>query len=124
MLTTKTAIWFDLVLWCAMLCLGIANGCQSPIRPNNVAEQFLRDYAVNLNGGFSKAAAAVEEGIIKTDAELLDALKHETEFARKEAAKSIDHYLEANLSNGELSSKDVTVLRDLGKQFQGVYRGR
>lgn len=123
---SKTAqLVAEVALWAAMLCLGIAVGCQT-VKPasNNVAEQFLKDYAINLSGAFIKAASEVEQQAIKTDADLLAALKTETEYARKEAAKSIDQYLEANLSNGELKPADVQVLRDLGQQFRRAYGGR
>jgi hypothetical protein len=63
----------------------------------------------------------VENGAIKTDAELLEYLQPETAQARKQAAIGIDQYLENNLSNGELKKSDVTVLRDLGQQFRGAY---
>lgn len=126
MSTNKTAqLVFDSLLLIGLLLVTVAIGCQ-PGRSgrDDVANTFLRDYAIGLSSAFLRAATEVEQGNIKTDADVLEALKSATETARKEAAIGIDTYLEEKLSNGELSRDDAKVLRDLGQQFREAYRGR
>jgi hypothetical protein len=124
--TNKTAqLIFDGLLLIGLFLMAVAIGCQSQNGPrDNVANTFLRDYAIGLSSAFLKAGSEVEQGNIKTDADLLEALKGATESARKEAAIGIDTYLEEKLSNGDLTRDDAKVLRDLGQQFREAYRGR
>jgi len=97
----------------------ITLGCTglSP-RSRTTGQEFLRQYAIGLHGAFTQAAAAVDDGGIKTDAELLEFLRPRTESARQEAAKTIDHYMEARISNGELKRSDADELRALAKMFK------
>lgn len=60
----------------------------------------------------------MDNGGIKTDAELLEFLKPRTESARQEAAKTIDQYMESHISNGELKRSDADQLQALAKMFE------
>lgn len=103
----------------AIAAAAITLGCTglSP-RSRSTGQEFLRQYAIGLHGAFSQAAAAVDDGGIKTDAELLEFLKPRTESARQEAAKTIDQYMESHISNGELKRSDADQLRALAKMFK------
>ncbi len=119
---SRAQLIFDLLMLTSLLSFGLVLGCQrGQPKVETTASRFLKDYAIGMSSAFIQAAAAVENGAIKTDAELLEYLQPETAQARKQAAIGIDQYLENNLSNGELKKSDVTVLRDLGQQFRGAY---
>lgn len=114
----KAQTLFDGFLFVGLLAVFVL-GCIGVVpKPRNEASEFLRQYAIGLHGAFSEAAAAIENGGIKTDSDLLEFLKPRTEAARIEAARTIDQYLETNLANGELSKADAVRLRTLAAQFK------
>jgi len=97
----------------------ITLGCTGLMpRSRSTGQEFLRQYAIGLHGAFAQAAAAVDDGGIKTDAELLEFLRPRTESARQEAAKTIDQYMESHISDGELKRNDAEELRALAKMFK------
>ena len=103
----------------AIAAAAITLGCTGLApRSRSTGQEFFRQYAIGLHGAFSQAAAAVEDGGIKTDVELLEFLRPRTESARQEAAKTIDQYMEARISNGELKRSDAEELRALAKMFK------
>ena len=114
----KAQTLFDAFLFIGLLGVFVL-GCIGVVpKPRTEASEFLRQYSIGLHGAFSEAAAAIENGGIKTDSDLLEFLKPRTEAARTEAARTIDQYMEANMANGELSQADAKKLRELAAQFK------
>ena len=116
----REQLLFDVGCFVICVCAAVIGCATVSPRDRNTADEFLRQYAIGLHGAFSEAAAAVEQGGVKTDAELLEFLQPRTESARKEAAATIDNYMESNISDGELKKSDATALRNLATQFRGA----
>ena len=115
----------DWVLLGALAAVIALIGCDMGRQPaESPAAKFLQDYSDSLATDFDAAARAVKEGQIKTDAELLSYLRAASEASRKNAAQHLDKFLEAQLSNGELSELDAAVLRNVALQFRGASYGR
>jgi hypothetical protein len=109
---------FDVFLFIGLLAVFVMGCIGFSPKPRNTASEFLRQYSIGLHGAFSETAAAIENGGVKTDSDLLEFLKPRTEAARVEAARTIDQYMEANMANGELSRADAKKLRELATMFK------